>query len=222
MKNLINICKMLPILLLVLGSCKEKSADPQNAVISTSELADYYLVAERTNTNQRLVVFYFTKDGDAVTASSHLQYALRVKEVNVENSIFSFDFDSDGKFVYTFELERDANGNLKLKSSSYSYSGGANELSFATIAKRTDAISFENDEFRTGSSPIKFGKDITSNASIIKWFDNGIYPFYMLGNVGFKTNNGQLFGAVVPSWKNISSPVMLVESEDEVLVSIKQ
>ena len=110
---------MLPVLLLVLGSCKEKSADPITTEITTNELTDYYLVAEHKTGGNRLAVMSFNKDGDVVKSAAHLHGILRINEVKVENSTFKFDYNSNGESVYTFTLRKDAGRKLQHKSYYY-------------------------------------------------------------------------------------------------------
>ena len=222
MKNLINICKMLPVLLLVLGSCKEKSADPVTTEITTNELTDYYLVAEHKTGGNRLAVMSFTKDGDVVKSAAHLHGILRVNEVKVENSTFKFDYNSNGESVYTFTLRKDAGGKLQLQSYDFNYKGAANQLSQAVLVKKTDALPIMNKTFWVETLGFKIEMD--GNQPVLQWIDGKRYASYTLENYGFKTNQDEYMGVVVTNWnfngKNL--PGMLVEVGDQVVMGISK
>ncbi|WP_235159112.1 hypothetical protein [Dyadobacter sp. CY351] len=219
MRNLLNICKMLPILVLVLGSCKTKSPDPQNTPITMSDLADYYLVAEHKTGGNKLTIISFAKDGDVVKADIHLQGMLRILEGTLQGSTLSLDFHSNGQSIYSFELEKNADGSLKLKSYDFIYNGEGNQLSYAVLAKKSDAFSFDNSSFKVNSERLKFIKD--NDAETLWWFGRS-YLVYKLANVGFKSNQDELMGAAVPNWRGIAKPVMLIEQEDKIWIAEKE
>ena len=220
MKNLINICKMLPILFLVLGSCKEKSTDPEN--ITVSELADYYLVAEHKTGGNKLLVLSFTKDGNVVKANGHLQGLLRIHEASVENGTFNFDYNSDGKSMYSFDFEKGSDGNLKLKSYDFTYNGASDQLSQAVLVKKTDAFLFTNKLFWVLA--LAFQIETPNNTEVLQWLDGKRFPVYRLDNFGFKSNNDEFLGVLVPDWKinGQSAKVMLVERGDSVFIGITE
>lgn len=252
MKNLKNLCKMLPILLLaVFTSCKKNDAKPVidaddpvivNPVgetpINMSELLDYYLVSERKTSNTRLAIMYFTKEGDVIKANLHGIGHLRSKEVTASNSSFSFNTDGFGTFSYT--LEKDATGRIKLKS--FNYNGG-DDLNYAMLIKKSETVVFANSSFKTGDLLFKF-----KNPGSLEWdiqskvigYTTGppplnlrtpvfatspelTLPYYSLLDLGFKSNNDQFLGIAVPSWKDAASPIMLIENGGAtVLRAVKQ
>ena len=222
MKNLINICKMLPILLLVLGSCKEKSTDPVNTELSINDLTNYYLVVENKAGDKRLGVISFIAEGNTVKASAHFQGALRVHEATLENAVFRFDYNSNGASVYTFTFRKDASGNLQLQSQDLTASGVAGQLSQAVLVKKSDALPIMNKTFWVESVGFKIEMD--GNQPVLQWIDGKRYASYTLENYGFKTNQDEYMGVVVPNWnfngKNL--PGMLVEVGDQVVMGISK
>ena len=219
MKNLMHICKMLPILVLVLAGCKTNSPDPQKTPITMSDLADYYLVAEHKTGGNKLAVISFAKDGDVVKADIHLQGALRVLEGTLQNETLSFDFNANGQAIYSFQLAKNADGSLKLKSYDFVYNGEGDQLSYAILAKKADAFSFDNSTFKVASELFKFSKN--NDTETLWWFGSS-YPVYKLANFGFKSNKDELMGAAVPNWQGIAKPVMLVEEGEKVWIAEKE
>lgn len=219
MKNLTGIYKLFPILLLVLfTNCKKKVADPvPNAdQIAASELLDYYIVAEHTTGSNKLLVLYFTQEGNVVRANTHLQGYFRAKEVAVQNSAFGIDYNGDGKSVYNFTIKKDAEGKLMLKSYDFAYNGTGNQLAYAIMAKRAEAISFTNLSFKTGNTIFSFTKN--GGAEVINWAGDP-HPYYKLINIGFKTNNEKFLGVTVPNWSGVNTPVMLLEKDDVLYIA---
>ena len=222
MKNLMNICKMLPLFLLVLGSCKEKSADPVSTEITTNDLTNYYLVAEHKTGGNRLAIMSFTQEGEVVKSAAHLQGLLRINEVKVENSTFKFDYNSNGESVYTFTLRKDASGNLQLQSYDFTYKGAAGQLSQAVLVKKTDALPIMNKTYWVETLGFKIEMD--GNQPVLQWIDGKRFASYTLDSYGFKTNKDEYMGVVVPNWnfngKNVAG--MLVESGDQVVMGISK
>ena len=217
MKNIKHIYKLMPILLLiVLASCKKKSTIPDASQIAASELLDYYLVAEHVTGVNKLLVLYFTKEGDAVKANAHLQGYFRASEVAIKNSILSIDYNGNGKSMYSFGLEKDAEGNLKLRSYDFQYDGAGNQLAYAIMVKKAEAFAFANLSFKTGNTIFSF----TSNGGneVLNW-PGDPNSYYRLTNIGFKTNNDRFLGVTVPNWNGVNSPVLLVEKDDALYVA---
>jgi hypothetical protein len=252
MKNLKNIYKILPLLLLLaFVGCKKNGAVPdsdndgpgidnptENNGIAMSELVDYYLVTERKTGATKLGIMYFVKEGDVVKASLHGSGFLRSKEVVAANSSFSFNSDRFGTYNYT--LEKDAAGTIKLKS--YDVDGGT-DLAYALMVKKSDALAFANSTFKAGDLVFRF----TSPTSLEWDLQNRVVgfrtgppplnlrtpvfgygpaltlPYYSLLDLGFKTNDDQFIGLSVPSWKDSNAPVLLIEKNGgAVLKAVKQ
>lgn len=248
MKSLKNTLKLIPVLLLlVLVSCKKKDNTPTpdgenpdgNKSIAASELVDYYIVAEHKTGSNKLLVVYFSQEGNTIKANAHLQGALRVNEVTMSNSKFSIDYNGDGKSIYTFTIVKDADGKLKLNSYDFTYNGAGGQLSYATLAKRTEAIAFANSSFKADDILFKFtgtnlqwdirlrksGEIIIPGGQPIVKYDSLpeiTLAYYGITNIAFKTNADEFMGVTVPNWKNVNTPVMLVERTDAVLIATKQ
>lgn len=216
MKNLIHICKMLPILILVFGSCKEKSPEPVDTTVSIAEMVDYYIVAEHKTGGNKLIVLSFAKDGNIVNASAHIQGGLRIHEASLDNGTFKFDYNSNGNSVYTFVLEKDANGKMRLKSYDFVYNGAGSQLSHALVVKKSDMTPILNKSFWVKTLGFKLVTE--ENRDVLQWTDGKRYAAYKLDNFGFKTNQDEFMGIMVPSWTGQTSPVMLVESGDQVTI----
>lgn len=248
MKSLKNTLKLMPVmLLLVLAGCKKKDSMPTpdgenpdgNKGISASELVDYYIVAEHKTGGNKLLVVYFSQEGNTVKANAHLQGSLRINEVKMGSSKFSIDYNADGKSVYTFTVAKDADGKLKLNAYDFIYNGAGDQLSYATLVKKTEAVAFANSSFKTGDILFKFtGTDlqwdvrlrksgeiqIPGGQPIVKYdtLPEVTLPYYGITNIAFKTNADEFMGVIVPGWKNINTPVMLVERSDAVFVATRQ
>ncbi|MBB5440294.1 hypothetical protein HDC92_003994 [Pedobacter sp. AK017] len=219
MKNLKRICKLFPILLLLLYTgCKKKAAVPADDAeqIVASELLDYYLVGEHTTGGNKLIVLYFTPEGNVIKANAHLQGYFRAREVVIKNSVITIDYNGDGKSMYTFTLEKDAEGKLKLKSYDFRYNGAGNQMAYAIMAKKSEAFSFANLSFKTGNTMFSFTTD--GGTEIINW-PGDPSPYYKLTNIGFKTNNDKFLGVTVPGWNGVVVPVMLLEKDDALFVA---
>lgn len=221
MVNLKNMYKLIPILLLlVFTGCKKKDADasPDSDTnqIAASELLDYYLVAQHKTGGNKLLVLYFTKEGNVINANAHLQGYARIKEVTIQNSVFSIDYNGDGNSVYNFTLEKDAEGKLKLKSYDFKYNGAGNQLNYALMAKKTDAFAFANLSFKAGNTTFKLSTE--AGIGIIN-FQGDANPYYKLTNIGFKTNNDKFLGVTVPNWSGITTPTLLLEKDDVLYIA---
>lgn len=248
MKTLKNTLSMLAILLLsVTVGCKKDSIYPegqdpnQNLAnsVSATDLENYYLVGE-TNTGKKLMLIYFIKDGATVKANMHLTGALRVADAAVSKSRLTFDFDANGNRIYNFEFEKDATGSIKLKNYSLNDKTIPSlKIDHAILVKKSESPVFTNSNFKIGTFQFKL-----NNASSIEWdikirqigttVVNGepfpimaaapefTKPFYSLNNLGFKSNDGDFFGISVPNWKNISTPILLLERAGAVTTATKQ
>lgn len=222
MKNLLNFGTLL-LLLAVMTSCPgPKSAEPENTVITASELADYYLIAEHKSGGNKLIAISFVRDGNIVKASAHLQGLLRVHEATVENSVFRFDFNSNGESLYTFTLRKEANGSLQLQSYDFTYKGAPDQLSQAVLVKRTDALPIMNKTYWVET--LGFKMEMDGNQPVLLWIDGKRYASYTLDNYGFKTNKDEFMGVGVLNWnfngKNV--PGMLVETGDQVIMGVSK
>ncbi|REA63232.1 hypothetical protein DSL64_06350 [Dyadobacter luteus] len=216
MKNLIHICTIFPLLFILLGSCKEKSATPVDTTVSIAEMVDYYIVAEVRNIDRKLYVLSFAKDGNIVKASAHVRGGLRIQEANLDNGTFKFDHNSDGALVFTFSLEKDANGKMRLKSYDLIKNGIGNNMSHALVVKKSEVTPILNKSFWVKTLGFKLVTE--ENRDVLQWIDGKRYAAYKLDNYGFKTNQDEFMGIMVPSWTSHTSPVMLIESGDQVTI----
>jgi len=232
MNNLKNTSKMLPVLLLfVLVSCKKKNPQPDAATneIVTNELLNYYLVAEHKTGPNKLMVAYFNQDGSTVDAQAHLQeHQVRTRAVTIKDRQFNIDFNKDGKSMYNFTLEKDASGNLILKTYDFVYNGEGNQLAHATLIKKVDAPPFDGSNFKMIRSNVPFEmiKDgipfsFLSGAKSMIW-TNRIKEYHNLINIGFKTTDDEYMAVMVPGWKDIKTPIMLLETRDVLFIAAKQ
>jgi len=248
MKTLKNTLTMLAIILLSLTiGCKKNTIYPegqdpnQNLAnsVSATDLENYYLVGE-TNGNKKLFVLYFSKEGSMVKANLHLTGSLRISDVMVSKSKFTFDFDANGNRLYNFEFEKDATGLIKLKSYSINDKNIPTlKLDHAILVKKSDSPIFTNSNFKIGTFQFKL-----NSSNSIEWdiqirrigttLVNGepfpimaaapefTKPFYSLNNLGFKSNDDDFFGISVPNWKNINTPILLLERAGAVTTATKQ
>lgn len=244
MTNLKNAIKMLPVLLLLLSvSCKKEEPEPTPVaeLITPKDLSDYYIVAEHTTGEHRMMVAYFELNGGALMVRATRQGIYNNKGVAVshalaiENGQFIIDWNGDGRTsMYRFTIEKDASGRLKLKAYDFEFNGEGNLLAYAILAKKTEALPFEGDDFKMIASNLPF-ETVKSGiplsfttflgSKILFWPtrnpENQIDPYANIINIGFITK-ANLLGVTVPYWKGIDTPIMLIEIEDLLFIAAKQ
>lgn len=246
MKNLKNALKMLSVvLLLILVSCKKEEVTPNpapvvNAVTST-DLLDYYIVAEHKTGGHRMMVAYFEASGNKVMVKATRQGIYKNigvavdHEAIIENGRVSIDWNGDGRTsMYRFNVEKDSNGKLILKTYDFEFNGEKNLLAYAILAKKTEALTFEDHDFKMAASglpfetvkngiPLSFMRFLGNK--VIFWptrnIDSQMDPYMNLINIGFITKTNAL-GVTVPYWKGINTPVMLLEIDDLLFMAAKQ
>lgn len=210
-------------ILLVLVACKKNSSldkpGDTGKEITTKDLLDYYIVAEHKTGGNKLLVLYFSQEGNVIKSNAHLQGYLRTKEVTIKNSEFNIDYNGDGNSMYSFALEKDATGRLKLKSYDFRYNGVSNQLTYAIMVKRTEALAFTNSSFIADNSTFTFSTD--GNSETISW-PVASNPYYKLANIGLKTANDMFLAVTVPSWNGINTPIMLLEKDDILFIASKK
>ncbi|RYF09211.1 MAG: hypothetical protein EOO42_24175 [Flavobacteriales bacterium] len=244
MKNLKNAIKMLPLMLLFLTvSCKKDKVKPEvvSDPVTKNDLVDYYIVAQHKTGGHRIMVAYFELNGDVLTVKATRQGAYNVlgvavsHGVTVENGQFSIDWNGDGRTsMYRFTVEKDGNGNLKLKAYDFQFNGEGNLLAYAVLAKKTEALPFDGDDFKMAAHnlpfesvksgiPLSFTTFIGSK--ILFWptrnLENQLDPYDNIISIGF-TTKANLLGVTVPYWKGINTPIMLIEIEDLLFIAAKQ
>ncbi len=236
MKIIKKYLKLLPILLFILFfGCKK---DEKNKNITAADLENYYIVGQRKLGNSKLLLVYFSKEGNAMKANFHIRGGLRVAPVNITNNKLIFDYNNDNAAVYTFELEKGASGDIKLKTFQFINNTDVNQgLDYAILVKKSDSPTFTNSYFVNSATLIKvtaFSEldwDIKSRQIGVNLAGTPVYltgpefsaPIYDLLNLGFKSKNDQFIGLSVPYWKNITTPILLVERDgDNVNLLTKQ
>lgn len=244
MKSLRTTLKMLSILLvLASASCKKEDVAPEPIVdpITTNELLDYYIVAEHKTGGHRMMVGYFERSGNTIMVKATRQgiyknIGVAVDHgVTIENGSFSIDWNEDGRTaMYRFSVEKDTNGSLKLKTYDFEFNGEKNNLAYAILAKKTEALPFEDHDFKMAASNLPF--ETVKNGiplsvtkflgnKIIFWptrnIDTQVDPYANLINIGFITK-ANVLGVTVPYWKGINTPIMLIEIDDLLFMAAKQ
>jgi len=237
------------LLIVAFAACKKEKANPDDPnnpdaelAVSREDLIPYYIVAERKAGDNKLAVFYFSKEGNVVKVNLHRQGYLRSGEVNMDKSGFTFDLEGNGNFVYTFVFEKSAEGKVSLKS--YSFTDKANAaqgFEYAVLGTQGSIPSFENGSFKSGDILFQFSAarniewDIKSRQIGTKYYPPPInkvlpvmaeapevsVPYYGISPAGFKANN-DFIGALVPSWKDTATPLLLVERNSIIYLSVKQ
>jgi len=241
-----NAIKMLPVmLLLLLVSCKKEEAEStpvaELVAITPKELSDYYIVAEHKTGGHRMMVAYFELNGSTLMVHAtrqgiHNNVGVAVSHaVTIENGQFSIDWNGDGRTsMYRFTMEKDASGKLQLKAYDFEFNGEGKLLSFAILAKKTEALPFEGHDFKMVASNLPFETvkngiplSITTfvESEILFWpsrnFEDQIDPYGNIINIGFITK-ANLLGVTVPYWKGINTPIMLIEIDDLLFIAAKQ
>jgi len=236
MKTLKKILKMLPLLLIFVSvGCKKEKAQPEAVAdeIATSALLDYYIVAEHAIGLNKLMILYFTQEGNAVKAQVHLFDGTKAVEVVMEKSTFRIDYNGDGKSIYNFGVEKDDTGKLILKSYDFNFNGQGNELAHAIIVKTRATPSFTDLSYKMIPSNMPFDKINTGTPFSIKprtygsrgalvWSSNTGPHFDELINIGFRTADGAYMAVSVPNWKSINKPIMLLESRQTLYIAARQ
>ncbi|WP_316846633.1 hypothetical protein [Pedobacter psychrodurus] len=242
---------MLSVLMLLatFAACKKGNNDPNDPndpenvqKVSKADLLPYYIVAERKTGDQKLAVMTFTQDGDGVKVNLHRQGYLRSIATDVTDNTLTFDLDGTGTYTYRFALEKNASGQITLKSFLYTdKSNAAQGLDFAVLANTTSAQTYENADFKTGNLLFRFTGsknidwDIKERQIGTKYYPPPInqtlpimavapevsIPYYALATGSFKANS-DFIGAVVPSWKNVNSPILVVERNNIIYQANKQ
>mgnify|MGYP003576602786 CR=1 FL=1 len=238
MKNLKNTLKIMLVLLVFIStSCKKEdtTSTPEQDVnpVASKDLLDYYIVAEHKTGASKLMVAYFEQIGDKVVVKATRQgrpdyIGVTVDhEANVTKGLFSIDWNGDGRTaMYHFTIEKDANGNLKLKTYDFVHNAEGNLLAYAVLAKKTEALPFEDRNFKMAASGLPF--ETVKNGipvNFLKFLGNKIMywptrcavyqidPYDPILNIGFRTKS-LVLGVTVPYWNGVNTPVMLFEMED--------
>ena len=244
MMTLKNAIKMLPLMLLFLSvSCKKDKVKPEvvSDPVTTKDLADYYIVAQHKTGGHRIMVAYFELNGDVLTVKATRQGVYNVlgvavsHSVTVENGQFSIDWNGDGRTsMYRFTMEKDASGRLQLKAYDFEFNGEKNLLAYTILAKRTEALPFDDHDFKMIASNLSFetvknGIPLSFTTFLggkILWWptrttDNQLDPYDNLIDIGF-ISKANVLGVTVPYWKGINTPIMLIEIENLLFIAAKQ
>lgn len=216
------------------AACKKKDAAPDAVAdeIETKALLDYYIVAEHEIGTNKLMVLYFTEDNMAVKAQAHLLDGNKIIDVVVKKSAFSIDYYGDGKSIYNFIIEKDKTGKLALKSYNFNFNGQGNELVYATMVKTRAAPVFTGLSYKmipsnvpfkminTGTPFSIYARTANSRGALV-WAGNYGPYFSELINIGFKTIDGGYMAVSLPNWKDINTPIMLLERKNELFIAAK-
>lgn len=232
-------------MLLIVGCKKDKiNADGQEPgktnAISVEELENYYIVSELKTGGIKMALIYFTKEGGTVKANLHFRGVLRSAEAKITDGKFNFDYNNDGQGVFTYELEKTSNGLISLKSYQYINKTNATQgLNYSLLATKETSSAFSNSSYKIGN--LLFN---VTNKNIIEWnialretvqVINGVpfpifntapeftKPIYNLANIGFKSNDDDIFAVAVPKWKETNTPLLLVEKNGTAIMpAVKQ
>ncbi|TCD28576.1 hypothetical protein EZ456_04080 [Pedobacter psychrodurus] len=237
------------ILMALFAACKKGTNDPDDPnnpeniqKVSTADLLPYYIVAARKTGDQKLAVMTFTQEGTGLKVNLHRQGYLRSMTADVAENTLTFDLDGTGTYTYRFALEKSASGQLTLKSYQYTDKGNtAQGFEFAVLANTNTAQNYENADFKAGALLFRFTGtktidwDIKERQIGTKYYPPPInqvlpimavtpevsVPYYALAAGSFKANS-DFIGAMVPSWKNINSPLMVIERNNITYQANKQ
>jgi uncharacterized protein YegP (UPF0339 family) len=242
---------MLSVLMLMatFAACKKDKTDPSDPnnpenvqKVTKADLLPYYIVAERKTGDQKLAIMTFTQEGDGLKVNLHRQGYLRTLTADVTDNALTFDLDGTGTYTYRFVLEKSASGQLMVKSYLYSdKTNAAQGFEYAVLANTTTAQNFENADFKTGNLLFRFTGsknidwDIKERQIGTKYYPPPInqtlpitgvapevsVPYYALATGSFKANN-DFIGAMVPSWKNVNTPILVVERNNVTYQANKQ
>jgi hypothetical protein len=150
--------------------------------------------------------------------------------------------DGNGNFVYSFVFEKSTEGKISLKS--YTYTDKANAaqgIAYAVLGIQGSIPSYENGSFKSGDILFQFSAaknidwDIKTRQIGTKYYPPPInkvlplmgeapevsIPYYGISTAGFKANN-DFIGALVPNWKDTTTPLLLVERNSVIYPSVKQ
>lgn len=237
------------LLIATLAACKKDKNDPNDPnnpenvqQITKTDLLPYYIVAERKTGDQKLAVMTFTQEGTGLKVNLHRQGYLRSMDADIADNTLTFDLDGTGTYTYRFSLEKSVSGQLTLKSYQYTdKSNTAQGFEFAVLANTNTAQSYENADFKAGNLLFRFTGaktidwDIKERQIGTKYYPPPInqvlpimalapevsVPYYALAAGSFKANS-DFIGAVVPNWKNVNSPIMVVERSNITYQANKQ
>lgn len=228
MKALNNRFIIVSILFLsIMVGCKKNDAVPDVVTpgIATSELLDYYIVAEfKKGLNNRLMTMHFTQEGNTIKVHGHVQQGYQVREVVVKNNTFTVDYFGDGKSIYNFTIEKDEAGKLKLKSYGFSFNGLENELDYALLINKpaTGIIGYSKYRMIERSvhiSSIDNGLVLMMSEANFWTLNTPDITLYKYMDIGYKSNNGKYMLVSVPHWKGINIPIVLIEFDNSLLIA---
>lgn len=236
-------------LMATFAACKKDKNDPNDPnnpeniqKVTKTDLLPYFIVAERKTGDQKLAIMTFTDDGDGLKVNLHRQGYLRSITAALSDNVLSFDLDGTGNYTYRYTLEKNASGQITLKSYLYSdKTNAAQGFEYAVLVNTTSVQNYENADFKTGNLLFRFSAaktidwDIRERQIGTKYYPPPInqtlpvtgiapevsIPYYALSTGSFKANS-DFIGAMVPNWKNVNSPVMVIERNNIIYQANKQ
>lgn len=230
MKKMIQFSKMLTVVIfLLLASCKkDKDSAQDTGPLTAAELTDYYIAGllENDTDPSSLICIRFEKQGSSVQAviSYNRSKEITIPAITLDQNRLSLDFSGGyNESVYTFELIR-KNGGLAISSAAFSgifpfY------IPFSVITKKSTAAAFAGKIFRqtdTNKSFLKFDASGKWGWGAAAGAVELLHSYNNVGSPVFGWTGSNHLGVMMPSWKTIQGPVMVVQNANNEIVVFKE
>lgn len=222
MKKVHTLLKILMVVsvLIFCNACSsgdDGTTTPTLTTVTAESLNGYYIPhqEELQDGTQRFRVVYFVNEEGTMKAYLDGPGTRRVVPLIVNDNKFVYDLNADGSYVINFSFSIDNTGKISL--TNLTRSGFNSTLIHYEMFSGAQTPSWGGFTFERTSGVASFYKyysfsgDKTLYANSVDANSEPNLGCYQLGNgVAFKSNNDNLMGIFVPSWKGDTNVKMLL------------